>query len=330
MNGYPVFHLIGTSDKPIIGCAHPDLADNKYGFEGGAACKIGDTYHFFSAEMSGDPFWIRMRLAHWSSPDAEHWHRRSTVFESLGQISSEDPRCSVWAPIPVFNQKTDRWDLFYVSYRSSAELTHFDGKIWRSESIVRGVDGIGGPYRDCGVVLAQDDQSESWEGQQGPDSFFPYRVGEKWYAFYGGHNIIPWSPWVVGMAMANQLEGPWCRCPELSPAPIEHHFIENPIVTKMADGRFLAVYDCAGTQETAGEYHKDDRHIGYSISADGIHWGRGRRVALNSKAEWWSTDLRTPLGLIPEGNNRFTVLFTAEERDRKFWSVGKVTLQLVE
>ena len=48
----------------------PTSKDNKYGFEGGSVVKVDGVYHLFVAEMAGDPFWVKMRLAHWTSPDA--------------------------------------------------------------------------------------------------------------------------------------------------------------------------------------------------------------------------------------------------------------------
>ena len=84
-----------------------------------------------------------------------------------------------------------------------------------------------------------------WEGLQGTDSFFPYRVGSRWYALYGSakSETMPITHWLVGLASAPALGGPWTRVREHSPAPIESKFIENPIATAAPGAGWLAVYD---------------------------------------------------------------------------------------
>jgi hypothetical protein len=77
--------LVGCNSQPLIGSDHPQLAGNKYGFEGGSAIKVGETYHLFTAEMAGDPFWVTMRLGHWRSTDLRKWDRVNTLFESKGE-----------------------------------------------------------------------------------------------------------------------------------------------------------------------------------------------------------------------------------------------------
>lgn len=329
------FQIILPSHAPVISLDHPELCANRYGFESGRALKVNGTYHLFVSEMSDDPFWIKLRLAHWRSPDAVHWSRVSTLFESTGVNSPDDHRSSIWTPTPVFDPREDRWNLFYVAYRGprpeEGTLRHMSGRIWRAIAQTPGLDGLGGPYRDVEIVLQQDAESEPWEGQQGPDSFFPYPVGDRWYAFYGGFSLKPWLPFRVGLATAPHLTGPWKRCPELSPSPIEPFFIENPIVNRLRTGEYVAVYDST-IEDPSNEAHYgfDPVHIGISESTDGIHWPRGRRLAIlpDSDANW-STDLRTPLGLIDEGDDEFTLLFTARLKhpERRFYSVGMVRLR---
>ena len=177
-------------DRPVLTVRTPGAEGNKYGFEGGSVLKVHGTYHMFTSEMVGDPEWVKMKLGHWVSPDAIHWRRRGTVFESSGDFTGKDPRSSLWAPMPVFNAKENRWDVFYVAYRGSPNtpqqwLNNHEGQIWRAVSRTSGVDGIDGPYDDVGVILKRGSDSDSWEGLQGTDSFFPYQVGDTWYGFYG-------------------------------------------------------------------------------------------------------------------------------------------------
>ena len=105
-----------------------------------------------------------------------------------------------------------------------------------------------------------------WEGLQGTDSFFPYRVGGTWHALYGSakSETMPITHWLVGLASAPALGGPWTRVRAHSPVPIEPKFIENPIVTAVPGGGWLAVYDSQGADT-----------IGWAYSADGIAWGAG-------------------------------------------------------
>ena len=325
------FTLTDAPAAPVIDSHHPDLAGNKYGFEGGCVVKEAGVYHLFTAEMAGDPFWVKMRLAHWSSPDARTWRRVGTLYETDGRITPGDDRFSLWASMAVFNDEEDRWNLFYIAYtpgQGEREGLHMHGKIWRAVSATPGRGGIGGPYRDAGIILQPDAYSQPWEGQQGTDSFFPWQAGGKWYAFYGSHQHWPVGPWLVGLAEAPRLAGPWTRCQDLNPSPIEPVFIENPLVTKVGT-HYVAVYDNCAPGDT---YIPEGRHGGYSVSTDGIHWPKGGDLPLQpaSGPAQWSEDLRTPLGLIPEDDGTFTILYTAKVRGENFWALGLARLRRVD
>ncbi|HND60023.1 MAG TPA: hypothetical protein PLB90_00995 [Opitutaceae bacterium] len=323
------FELIEAPDAPVIGPDHPDLAGNRYGFEGGCVVKEAGVYHLFTAEMAGDPFWVKMKLAHWSSPDARHWRRVATLYETPGTITPGDTRFSLWAPMAIFNADEDRWNLFYIAYRpgkGDREGLHMDGTIWRAVSATPGRAGIAGPYHDDKIVLQPDAHSQSWEGQQGTDSFYPWKVGNKWYGFYGSHQHWPVGPWLVGLAEAPALAGPWRRCAGLNPSPIEPVFVENPVVSRVGS-RWAAVYDnCAA----GSSYIPEGRHVGCSFSADGVHWPKGSDLAVQpaSGPAQWSEDIRTPLGLIAEDDGTFTLLYTGQLRGQKFWPVGLARLRL--
>jgi hypothetical protein len=314
----------GTSEAPttveldvVRQCAGPVLTiqtrgarGNKYGFEGGRVVKLGSTYHLFTSEMVGDPHWVKMRLAHWRSKDRAHWKRVATLFESSGDFTGKDPRAALWSPMPVFDEKADRWNLFYVAYAASPDtakawLTNHEGRIWRAVSEKPGRAGIDGPWKDAGVVMERGSESDAWEGLQGTDSFFPYRVGDRWYALYGSAHTekLPIALWQVGLASARDLKGPWTRCTWVNPLRVEPRFIENPIVTRLDDGTYLAVYDNHVPNE-----------IGYTVSADGIHWLAGRHLVVQSGSHVWATEVRTPLGLVEEGGESFTLFYTANEK----------------
>ena len=71
---------------------------------------------------------------------------------------------------------------------------------------------------------------------------------------------------------------------------MEKRFIENPIVTKLEDGTYVAVYDT-----------DEPNAIGYTFSPDGIHWSSGQHLLVQEGKGVWASEVRTPLGLIPEG-----------------------------
>lgn len=296
-------------DEPILTIHTSGAEGNKYGFEGGRVIKLNGTYHLFTSEMVGDPHWVKMKLAHWTSRDRLHWKRVSTMFESSGDFTGKDQRAALWSPMPVYNQQEDHWNLFYVAYQSAPDttkewLTNHEGRIWRAVSQVKGIDGIGGPYRDAEVILERGNSSDPWEGLQGTDSFFPYQIGHQWYAFYGtGHTErLPISLWQVGLIWAPDLSGPWKRCTELNPLQIEPVFIENPVVTKLADGPYVAVYDT----------HVENS-VGYTFSTDGVHWTSGKALTVQKGNGVWASEVRTPLGLIEEGKDSFTLFYTANQ-----------------
>ena len=206
--------------------------------------------------------------------------------------------------------------------RGEIEGNDYEGWIWRARSVIKGIDGIAGPYADMGIVLQPDENSQEWEGQQAVASFNPYKVGDKWYAFYDGHNHIPRSSWPSGMASASKLEGPWERMPSwFNPVPIAKVFMENAIITELKGGGFLMVFDSLG-----------DREIGYSTSDDGIHWSKESRIKIQSEKNIWAKPgdhaTRTPLCAIEEDNGSFTVIYTAMTNadDKNFYAVGECRL----
>jgi hypothetical protein len=297
-------------DGPILTIHSEGAQGNKYGFEGGRVLKIKGTYHLFTSEMIGDPHWVKMRLAHWTSADRLRWTRVSTIAESSGDFTGRDQRAALWSPLPVYDPKEGRWNLFYVAYQAAPDtaqlwLTNNEGRIWRAVSTTPGEDGIGGPYRDVGIVMQRGKDSDPWEGLQGTDSFFPYPVGDRWYALYGSAHTekLPISLWQVGLATAPSVAGPWKRCTELNPLKVEKRFIENPIVTRLQDGSYVAVYDTDAPNA-----------IGYTFSHDGIHWTQGQELVVQEENHVWATEVRTPLGLVDEGKGVFALFYTANEK----------------
>lgn len=302
----PKLVLVEQHPESVLTVRTPGAGGNKYGFEGGRVVRIGRTYHFFTSEMIADPIWVKMRLAHWRSDDRLRWTRVGTLFESSGEFAGKDPRASLWSPLPVYDESRQEWNLFYVAYHAEPNTPqqfrmNEKGRVFRAISAAKGIDGIGGPYRDAAIVMQPGPESEDWEGLQGVDSFFPYRVGASWVALYGSANTesVPIQHWRVGLATAPVIAGPWVRRhgPNL---PIEPTFIENPIVEPLPDGSYAAVYDTT----------RDPDAIGFTWSKDGLEWSAGQTVVIQPSKGQWSPEVRTPLGLVREDDGTYTVFYT--------------------
>jgi len=97
--------VIGGTDSPVLTKGMAGTEDNKYGFEGGTVIQRSDGYHLFTAEMVGEPHWVKMKLGHWLSKDGVDWRRIGTLFESSGDFTGRDPKAALWSPMPFFNKK---------------------------------------------------------------------------------------------------------------------------------------------------------------------------------------------------------------------------------
>lgn len=323
-----VLKLASEHTGPAISADHPDVSasNNRSGFETGQVIKLNGIYHMFVNEMFERPH-RDLRIAYWTSNDAINWKRQKTVIESIPGRTSTNPRSEVWVNAVVFNGEEESWNIFYVAYRAGDSTkgeiqgNDYEGKIWRAKSVVKGPNGIAGPYADMEIVLQPDSTSQPWEGQQAVASFFPYKAGNTWFAIYDGHYHTPKGGWPDGMAFAQKLNGPWTRMPEgFNPLTIVNEFAENAIVSKLKDGRYLMVFDSFGDQE-----------IGYSLSDDGVHWSKETRVKIQIKNVWAEKGdhyTRTPLCAIEEDNGDFTVIYTAvtKTNNKNFYAIGKCTL----
>ncbi len=325
-----VLKTVTEHKGPVIGSIHPDVvaSNNKSGFETGQVIKLDGVYHMFINEMFDRPH-RDLRIAYWTSSDAENWKRQSTIVNSIPGRSATNPRSEVWVSRIIFNDTENAWNIFYVAYRAGdstkGEISgnDYEGRIWRAKSVMAGKEGIAGPYADMSIVLQPDEHSQTWEGQQAVASFFPYKVGNSWYAIYDGHNHLPKTGWPDGMAFAPALNGPWTRMPEgVNPIPIADTFSENAIISRLKDGRYMMVFDSFGDQE-----------IGYSLSSDGVHWAKETRVKVQHKENIWAENgdhfTRTPLCAIEEYDGTFTVVYTAMilVNGKRFYALGKCVME---
>ena len=327
------FKVVDVHEGPIIKKRDAGTEDNKYGFEGGRAFKYKGEYHLFTSERFEDPDLVKMRLAHWKSKDGIKWIRVSTLFESSGDFTGKDKNASIWSPIPIYNQDEDRYNLFYIKYKSKPNdstgwYTNYEGRVMRAVSEIKGESGFGGPYKDLNYILEPDKDDGPWVGLQGNDSFFPYLVGRIWYGFYGSaqtqtekHPYMPinlnYPKWNLTLARAEKLSGPWEKLSKDGPVKFHKNFAENPIITITDNGLYIAMVD-GGI-----------KNFGYSISINGLNWSKAKFINLENHTKKWWTKMRTPLGLIHEGNNIYTVFFTAYTNKEEFSEVGMVTLKLL-
>lgn len=305
-----ILQITYVHPNPVLSKRTEPAEGIEFGFEGGRVIKINGTYHLFTSEMYKAPIWVKMRLGYWISSDKINWKRVATIRESSGEFKGKDPRTALWSPLPVWDENNNEWNLFYVAYKASPNtpekfLLNHEGRIWRSISKTKGMHGISGPYEDIKVVLEPGPESQSWEGLQGTDSFFPWKVGNTWYAFYGSAKTEkkPIEYWRVGFATAQSLAGKWNRMSDINPAEIEKKGIENPIVTPAPGNGWLVVYDNV-TEPGA---------FGWGYSEDGINWPHGNFLTINKPEDGWCKDIRTPLRLVDEGNGKYTMFYSGFE-----------------
>lgn len=350
-NNNPVFEIIGGPDKPVIDESTPGTERILGGFEGGACVKVGNTYHMFPTERAGqegvEPYYdrVKTRIGHWTSKDAIHWKRESTIYQAGGVYAITDDdnpindrRGAIWSYMPVFNENANRWNGYYLAYTVHKEIepNHSFGRIWRCESVKEGIDGIGGPYHDVGVIMEPGLETQLWEGRQGVDSFFPYQAGDKWLGFYGG--AYPFEKrkdyprngkrgaWYVGLATSQSMEGPWRRMDTtINPVTSMHpYFIENPIVYKLPGDIYIAMFD--GGPEAWGLHLPN--MMGYSLSKDGYHWSEACYLPIETRVNKWWDVMRTPVCLVDEGNNFYTILYAAIDAEKRFHPMGMVKVKL--
>lgn len=346
----PLFEIIGGENKPVIDEGFPGTEGIQGGFEGGRVVKVGDTYHMFPTERAGEVgvemYYdrVKTKIGHWTSKDAIHWKRESTILQASGTYAvteddnpMNDRRAAIWSYMPVFNEKANKWYGYYLAYTVHKEIqpNHSFGRIWRCESTVEGINGIAGPYKDTGIIIEPGLDSEPWEGRQGVASFFPYKVGEKYLGFYSGaFPFQSWADypkktgkgWFVGLAESNSLEGPWSRIKDGSnPIKTMHpFFVENPIVSQLPNGMYIAVFD--GGPDGWG--HHLPNMMAYSLSKDGKNWSEAHYLPIETKVDKWWDIMRTPLCLIPEGNDVYTIVYNAIDLKKRFHPTGMVKLKL--
>jgi hypothetical protein len=168
-NKSPLFEIVGGENEPVLDSGMAGTEGIQGGFEGGVCVKVEDSYHMFPTERAGEngvPAYfdrVKTRIGHWTSKDAVHWNRKSTIFQASGTYAiteddnpMNDRRGAIWSYMPVFNKEKNRWYGYYLTYTVHKEIqpNHSFGRIWRTESQTPGREGIGGPY-DAGQLIME-------------------------------------------------------------------------------------------------------------------------------------------------------------------------------
>jgi hypothetical protein len=300
--------LLEESKVALIDKDHPGSAGNQLGYEGGIVFMHNNEFQMFVTEQVKGL--VRTLTGHWKSADGVNWTRVKTLQQSVD--TQGDPRHAIWSPMPYYNENENRWNLFYVGYE---QMDPWHGRVFRAYSSKPGRDGFDGPYIDVpGTVLSYTDANrDPWEGSMGTAAFYPYKVGNKWYAFYNSGDAK--TRWDEGLATADSLEGKWTR--DRTPLPTLS-YSENPIVIRLKDGTYFCVFDHLANCLT--KCHA----IGYAYSLDGVHWVQD---FLDIPMPLWATSVRTPQSLIPAGGDDYWVYFTAHTA-KKFDSMGRIKVRI--
>lgn len=333
--------VIQLHPEPIIKKGDAGTEDNKFGFEGGTCRKYNGVYYLFTTEVFDEPKTAAVRLAIWKSFDGLKFQKHSVIVETNRNWEDTTYRMSPWAPNAVFDSLRNVWSVFHVAYKrktNSTNVFNMTGKIFRYDSQVKGMEGISGPYKDGGWVNLMG-KPDWWEGPGEIVSFYPYRVGNEWWAFYGGNSVpehveskTELNPnakniFYAGLAKSEgSLTDNWLRQYQLNPVQMDPEFIENSIVTQVAPTLYINLYDGANKQE-----------ISYSWSKDGIHWEKEQLIRLPNAP--WIKYTRTPLSLIDEGDGIYSIYFTAFDGNNPneieplwhngFGNVGMVKVKLI-
>jgi hypothetical protein len=287
----PQLSLVAGSVQEVVGRGSPGTEQNLYGFEDGSCVKAGGEYYCFPSEEWAPPHWISMRLAVWESPDAIHWARLQTLWQSTADTASaSDVRAALWSQIVILDGST--WHNFHIGYNAWQ-----NGNYWG-----RPFDEVGlgsspvGPYADHGQINVV--WTKGWEGAQGTDSFYPYQVGSTWYALFGSHGYTNF--WGNGVAKSSgDLDGPWTEV--AGPlSNVEPTYMENPIVAKVGT-TYVALYTNVVNNPAT---------MGWMTSPDGVNWTRGQPLNLGLPSNYSAF---APLSLIPESDGTYTMMFTGQD-----------------
>lgn len=277
--------------------------------EGGTLLRNKAGLHLFTTDKSNGV--VNTSIVYYHTPDTSHPFQfvRQLICCSTVVCDGTDPRASLWAPMPSFDDADQLWHLFYVGYKSapnnaSGWYSNFDGRIYHAVSTTPGEAGIGGPYQDINVVLEPGQTSQAWEGLQGTDSISPpFRLPNGSYAaWYGSAHTetVPPAPfktpsWWNGLVTVEKLGDPFQRMLPDSRVDLNGGGSENPVVTYIPQYKlYIAVFD---------NLWAEAQGFGFTWSTDGVTWAKAISVTVKGGA-------RTPLAAFLEDDGTLTVFYT--------------------
>ncbi len=321
--------------KPLIDEHTPGMAGVKYGNEGGEVLKAQrGTYHWFTSEQFGDPYWVANRITHWTSPDGLAWAKDTTwAKEGNHDYTSQRDKSSYFDPTVKYDPTTGYWYLFYVAYRNAPDSTYNGGnnrgQIYRSRAVRRGPDGLGGPYHDNDAddvllltpLTSSPPYEARWVGNTrfgyGCHTVTPYQVGKTWYLLWA-ENLLAKGTLSVSKPFKRLPEGPnnpvtWHRKP-MAFVPdyrtATHQFyLENPVIYQFPRGT-----TGAGTYIMIVGMYIDhsigltQTSYGYATSPDGFHWSAVQPLSVRFG------DCITACSFIPEGADTYSIYVTGRDR----------------
>jgi hypothetical protein len=326
------FHVevLSTSPYSLINASSPFLSRNvSGGFETGLVVKVEGVYHMFAAAFPPGPDWGSDILVHWASPDGlTQW----SPVQELAHFHEEgglyyDPV----SPMPWYNEAASQWELFFMwQAQPMPDRWTANGTAYRMLSQTPGRAGINGPWvQDATPVLAHAG-GQAWEAGMQDSISFPFYApaSNQWVVFYGSGPRMCCADWLVGLAAAPAPSGPFTRLPgnpvTLLPPPAGMNYTENPTAYALPNGAgFVAVFDPLFDEVHTGANNR----IGFGFSLDGITWlpEEGAAVPVVAPGEpFWAQVIRTPLGMVDEGDGTWSVFYTARSGNWDGLGVTKV------
>ena len=312
--------VLSTAPASLINASTPGITANiSGGFETGLVVKVDDgSYHMFAAAFAPGPDWADDILVHWSSPDG------LSDWRPVQELAHAHSANSLWydpvSPMPFYNDATGWWELMFMWQAQHVHQWTANGSAFRMLSQTPGRAGINGPWvTDTAPVLAGGQAGgQPWEQGMQDSISFPFYAPStsQWLVFYGSGPRMCCADWLVGLAAAPNATGPFTRLPTgnpvtLLPPPASMNYTENPTAYALPNNAgFVAVFDPLYDEVHTGANNK----IGFGFSPDGITWDPAQGVAVPVVAPgepFWAQVLRTPLGMVDEGDGTWSVFYTA-------------------
>ena len=185
-------------------------------------------------------------------------------------------------------------------------LLNHAGEIWRAVSRTTGPGGHRRPVRGRGRRDEAGPRLAPLGGPAGHRLVLPVAGGGRWRAFYGSARTEtkPIGHWLVGPAEAAVARRPVAARARGQPGPDRGALHREPDRDRGA-GRRVAWPSTTARRRTASAGRGRE---------DGVRWGKGQGLVVQPKAGEWAKEMRTPLGLVPEGGDRFTLFYTGFEQ----------------